>query len=160
MNPAIEVEITVTQMKILITGMNEAEVVVDAVMMIMTKTTHVIPGNMRIKDGIAIIRIHTWREVREQVVKVDLIDGDIDPKVGHQIQTGIVQGLEAILVGGKKQNVANAVVRLLVIMIIEMIEKRGATRPVGVRKKRSGETLFYQNRTQFTKISLVECLSF
>ena len=117
MNPAIEVEITVTQMKILITGMNEAEVVVDAVIMIMTKTAHVIPENMRIKDEIAIIRIHTWREVRERVVKVDLIDGDIDPKVGHQIQPGIVQGPEAIPDGGKRQNVANAIVRLQVIMI-------------------------------------------
>ena len=118
MNPAIEAEIGVIQMKTLITGMNEAEEVIDAVIMIMTMTAHIILGNVRIKDGIAIIRIHTWREVRELVVKVDLIDEDIDPKVGHQIQLGIVQGLEAILVGGKNQNVANAIVRLQVIMII------------------------------------------
>ena len=160
MNPATEVEITVTQMKILITGMNVAEVVVDAVIMIMTKTAHVILGNMRIINGIAITRIHIRREVHVRVVKVDLIDEDIDPKVGHQIQIGIVQGLEAILVGGEKQNVAGVIVHLQVIMIKQKIEKRNATKPDGVRKKRSGETHFYQNRTQFTRISLVECLSF
>merc|ERR1712098_137077 len=97
------------------------------------------------------------REVRERVVKVDLIDGDIDPKVGHQIQTGIVQGPKAVPDGGKRQKVANAIVRLQVIMIIQKKEKRNVTNPGGVKKRRSGETHFYQNRTPFTRISLVEC---